>query len=617
MNFANSTEQPGREAWQRASRRLATKAISEFAHELLLAPHWVASDGLWDIYRLGTADVRYEFRAQRLELDDWLIDESSLRCWRGLEAAEVDACRFLMDFEGALGVSKLRLPDYLDGLARTTFGLARRIEQCLVDKRTAADAIGAPLPKRRAEELVRGSFQEVEAAMYEGHPVFVANADRRGFSRSEHEQFAPELGPRFALHWLAVDKACCRVGVITGEDYASFLRGELEPEEFELLVARLVQRGYAPDLYHLVPVHPWQWRNRVAQLYAADVAQGKIVYLGEGLQLYQPQQSIRTLLSTAARPRHYVKTALGVVNMGFARCLSPALAERGAAVNLWIGSLLSEDRELHDCGFKLLREVAFVGVSHRYYEQSSTKRVDAYREGLAALWRESPGPQLRPDQRVVTMAAMLHVDEWGSSQLAALIEASGANVGDWVRAYLKAYLRPLVHCLYAHHLVFTPHAENVLLIVENHLPVGIFIKDLAEDIGIINPSKPVPESVKHIALRVPDDWVTLCVFTDSFDGVFRFVARLLWQHLGYKPAVFWKCVAEEIADYLQRHPETSDEQRRWDLFAPSFARNCLNRLQLTNPDEMVDLNAPDPAASLQFRGTLSNPIAPSESKVSP
>jgi siderophore synthetase component len=157
-------------------------------------------------------------------------------------------------------------------------------------------------------------------------------------------------------------------------------------------------------------------------------------------------------------------------------------------------------------------------------------------------------------------------------------------------------------------LVFTPHAENVLVILERQVPVGIFIKDLAEDIGIINPETAVPEPVKHIALHVPDDWVTLCVFTDSFDGVFRFVARLLWQHLGFAPAAFWRLVAEEVADYQRCHPERSERYRRWDLWAPTFARNCLNRLQLANPDEMVDLNAPDPAVSLQFRGSLSNPI---------
>jgi hypothetical protein len=45
------------------------------------------------------------------------------------------------------------------------------------------------------------------------------------------------------------------------------------------------------------------------------------------------------------------------------------------------------------------------------------------------------------------------------------------------------------------------------------------------------------------------------------------------------------------------------------LFAPTFSRNCLNRLQLRNNRQMVDLNAAEPVDSLQMIGTLQNPIA--------
>jgi hypothetical protein len=46
---------------------------------------------------------------------------------------------------------------------------------------------------------------------------------------------------------------------------------------------------------------------------------------------------------------------------------------------------------------------------------------------------------------------------------------------------------------------------------------------------------------------------------------------------------------------------------RHDLFTPEFPHSCLNRLQLRNNQQMVDLS--DPAKNLQFAGTLKNPIA--------
>lgn len=43
------------------------------------------------------------------------------------------------------------------------------------------------------------------------------------------------------------------------------------------------------------------------------------------------------------------------------------------------------------------------------------------------------------------------------------------------------------------------------------------------------------------------------------------------------------------------------------MFTEDFALSCLNRLQLRNNREMVDLQ--DPAGALQLIGTLRNPIA--------
>ena len=46
---------------------------------------------------------------------------------------------------------------------------------------------------------------------------------------------------------------------------------------------------------------------------------------------------------------------------------------------------------------------------------------------------------------------------------------------------------------------------------------------------------------------------------------------------------------------------------RYDVFRAEFRHSCLNRLQLRNTLQMVDLT--DQAESLVFAGTLKNPIA--------
>ena len=68
------------------------------------------------------------------------------------------------------------------------------------------------------------------------------------------------------------------------------------------------------------------------------------------------------------------------------------------------------------------------------------------------------------------MASLLHVDDEGNAVAAALIERSGPGAAEWLRRYLDAYLTPLLHSLYAYDLVFMPHGENVILVLNDGVP---------------------------------------------------------------------------------------------------------------------------------------------------
>ena len=94
---------------------------------------------------------------------------------------------------------------------------------------------------------------------------------------------------------------------------------------------------------------------------------------------------------------------------------------------------------------------------------------------------------------------------------------------------------------------------------------------------------------------------------DVFDCFFRFLAPILEKELSFPEEDFWKEVALCIHSYQEEHPELQSKFDRYDLFVPEFDRCCLNRLQLKNTQQM--LNLADPMASLILEGTLENPIA--------
>ncbi|NEE16161.1 ferric iron reductase, partial [Streptomyces sp. SID7499] len=70
---------------------------------------------------------------------------------------------------------------------------------------------------------------------------------------------------------------------------------------------------------------------------------------------------------------------------------------------------------------------------------------------------------------------------------------------------------------------------------------------------------------------------------------------------------FWRTVAACVRDYQGSVPYLADKFEQYDLFEAEFALSCLNRLQLRDNQQMVDLN--DPAGALQLVGRLKNPIA--------
>ncbi len=563
----------------RAHRHLAAKALGEFTHERLLAPEPVG-DGRW-LVRAGEA--RYTFAATRHALEHWRVDPASIERLVDGEPAEVDALAVVSDLHADLGIPDHLRSTYLEELSGTLAHLA----WCWHHERYTS------------RELLDADLQTIEAAMSEGHPAFVAGSGRIGYSASDQAAYAPETGAAVRLQWVAVRRALAHLSLVDGlteqEHYATVL-GEAELARF----ARILEaQGETPEEYLYLPVHPWQWDHKLAVTFAADIGRGDIVPLGRGSTRHRAQQSIRTFLDADHPERGYTKTALAIQNMGFLRGLSPRYMRATPAINDWVASLIHADPELAACGFGVLREVAAVGYTGDAYHALGSP--NAHTKMVAALWRESPEPRLAQGQRAMTMAALLHRDSAGTSLLGQLVAASPLDPAEWVRAYLRAYLRPVVHCLGVHDLAFMPHGENLILVLSEHVPVGAFMKDIGEEVVVMS-ERPLPPEIERIRTVLDPRVQSLSILTDVVDGVLRYVAEILDDD-GLLPGEdFWALVAECVADHAGEYPQAA----RLDLLREDFEHSCLNRLQLRNTLQMVDLT--DPAGSLITAGTLANPL---------
>ncbi|SLK13309.1 Siderophore synthetase component [Arthrobacter sp. P2b] len=600
---ANAAPHLAGDRWDMANRHLLRKALAEFSHERIIAPELLSDepgDEGTGSYRLRSGDGSHEYRfcARILELDHWSIDAGSIRCFRDGTEAPLDVLEFITAFHTTLGITIQMLPVYLEEVSST---LASHAYKQWAGQPSAAELAAGVTGGRDAA----ADFQAIERSMTEGHPCFVANNGRLGFGISDYHAFAPETGAPVQLQWIAVHRSHAVFTSSAGLDYRAHLDAELGPLAGHF-TNELQLQGLDPGHYFFMPVHPWQWENKLTVTFAAEIARRRIVYLGTGTDVYQAQQSIRTFFNTSAPARNYVKTAMSVLNMGFMRGLSPQYMKATPAINDWLRTLIEDDAALQQRGFTMIGEIAALGYHNGYYEAGSAPG-SPYRKMLSALWRESPLPLLRDGQQLATMASLLHADAAGKPMVSALIRRSGLAPADWLRRYFEAYLVPLVHCLYRYELAFMPHGENVILVLEDGVPVQAIMKDIAEEIVVMGDRLDLPEEVSRIRAAIPDGEKVLAIFTDIFDCIFRFLAALLEEDGILGQEEFWRTAAAAIRDYQGQHPELADQFARHDLFAPDFELSCLNRLQLRNNQQMLDLA--DPSGGLQMAGRLANPLA--------
>ncbi|WP_345746213.1 IucA/IucC family siderophore biosynthesis protein [Streptomyces sp. ODS28] len=592
-----------REGWTRASSRLLVKMLSEFAYEEIIAPEPdpeavpdadpdsapdTGPETAYASYRLRVADdLTLRFRARRTAYGHWHIDPGSL------SPAGTGPLDFLT-----------RAHDGLLGLSGDTTGH-------LIRELIATLAADVRLDRRTppAAELAELGYAELEGHQT-GHPWIVVNKGRMGFSSTDTARWAPESGVPRRLPWIAVHRRIADYrGVPSLEEPHRLYARELGPGTLVRFEQLLRSRGVEPGDYLLLPVHPWQWDETIAPLFAEALATGDIVPLEEDPDLRLPQQSIRTFLNTARPDRHTVKLPLSILNTLVWRGLPTERTRAAPAVTRWMHELRDSDPYLsEECRVLLLGEVASLTVPHPQYDALPHVPYQ-YRELLGCIWREPLTPRLEAGERARTLAALLHTDAQGASFTAELVRRSGLEPVAWLRHLFAALLPPLLHCLYRYGTVFSPHGENAIVVFDEHdVPVRLAVKDFVDDINLSARHVPeldaMPDEVREVLLTEEPEFLVQFIHSGLFVGVFRYLAPLCEDALGVPERDFWAAVRDEIDRYQARFPQMKERFETFDLLTPRIDRLCLNRNRL-HLDGYRD-RAERPHAAVH--GTVANPL---------
>ncbi|HEU0087200.1 MAG TPA: IucA/IucC family protein [Pseudonocardiaceae bacterium] len=555
--------------WDRCAAELMAKLLGELSFEQLLEPTPGCGP---DEYRVELPEATYLFQARRTSFDGWRVVPGSVR--RSATGILGDDVLTRTDDVGQL-VADL---GQLLGDGATAAGLLAELTATLAADVTMARSAWP------AAELAELGHAELEGHLT-GHPWIVANKGRLGFSAQDLARYAPEARVPLRLPWLAVHRGLAEFRGTPELSEHGVLARELDAETRAAFRGELADRGADPGGYVWLPVHPWQLDHVVRTLWARELATGRISELGEGPDRYRPTQAIRTMCNVDSPGRYQVKLPLRIFNTCVYRGIPPHCTQGAPVITQWLRGLWDADEVLTELGTVLLGEVASVTVAHPVLSQ-----VDGvpyhWLETLGCIWRESLDPLLRPGERAVPLAAVLHVDPSGRPLLSEYIHRWGGDARGWLAALLAALLRPLLHLLYTYGITVNPHGENVLVLLgADGLPARVAIKDLIDDVNVsaepVPERGPEPDAHDQVLPRKPWPVLRQYLVDALLVGVLRPLAVLLAEHHGVAEPELWGRARGEVEAYRRQHPELAARIASGDLLGPTFGRYPLNTMRLT------------------------------------
>lgn len=311
------------------------------------------------------------------------------------------------------------------------------------------------------------NFAEAEQALLVGHAFHPAPKSHEPYTQQQAERYLPDFAPHFPLRWFAVDK------------------DQLAGDSLQLTLQQRLTRfaaENAPQLLHaltdrqwLFPLHPWQADALLQQTWCQQlVEKGLVTDLGEAGAPWLPTTSSRSLY--CATSRDMIKFSLSVRLTNSVRTLSVKEVKRGMRLARLAQTERWQDMQARFPAFRVMQEDGWAGLRDA--------QGTIMEESLFAL-RENLIVDRPQSQTNVLVSLTQSAPDGGDSLLSAAVkrlsqrlhisEKQAAHA--WVDAYCQQVLKPLFTAEADYGLVLLAHQQNILVEMEQDLPVGLIYRD--------------------------------------------------------------------------------------------------------------------------------------------
>lgn len=434
------------------------------------------------------------------------------------------------------------------------------------------------------------TYDDFESAVINGHLYHPCYKSRIGFNLQDSEAYGNDFHLSVNLFWIAIRKNQVQIHTGRNINFDSLIATEIGNEICEKFKEKIVKKQRKIEDYIFLPVHPWQWREKIVLEYVDEIACHDLIPLGFHPDNYSPQQSLRSLSNQTKKNAYTVKLALSIINTSADRLLSPHNVANSAIVSDWLDGLLKNDNYLKKTlDFSFIKEVAGIYDDRTHLPPALQKR----RFGIiGTIWRESIHQHLRLGDFAIPATALCYVDTKGQAITDSWIASHGLHF--WVTQLLDVLLTPFMHLLYAHGIGFEAHAQNTILIFRDGLPTRVAVRDLPGGIRFCRDYLQDPDACPTLYdapnyRLTPGERSVLDATTNEVvwylhDAIFFVhvaeIAHFFHFRYGLPELQFWKLVSDTILRYQEKFPELQSCFQSFDLFQPEIRISQFSRRKI-------------------------------------
>jgi staphyloferrin B synthase len=304
-------------------------------------------------------------------------------------------------------------------------------------------------------------------------PFHPTSRAKKGWDRNAYRTYSPEFGHSFGLDWVALR----RDYLIQGEKAGAIQDLLLQDDERQQLEEAMVQAGLHRRDYAVLPVHPWQMKHVLPELFQQEMGSGICIPLMRGLGRFVATSSVRTL-SPVHNDRYHIKLPIGIFSLAALRIVPPRYLANGVKGQRLLEQLIEREPMLHK-RLHLCREEMWFGFHDPQGDPFEDKPGH-----LACLIREYPDHLVGDSEvQLIAMSSLAVTDPNGQLPVfSGLLRSRYGQTDDTehVLGLFREICEPLIRtALIAFRYGMMPeiHGQNVLLVIKGGRIDGLMLRD--------------------------------------------------------------------------------------------------------------------------------------------